>query len=626
MCGISGYLHFEKERLVDAEVLKRMTDKIAHRGPDGDGFYYKNNLALGHRRLAIIDLNTGEQPMYSIDGKIVIVFNGEIYNYLELKRELTELGNTFVTESDTEVIINAYRNWGIDCQTRFNGMWAFALWDMEMQRLFISRDRMGEKPLYYRVYDNSLIFASEIKSVLEYGFSPKPRLDVLELYLTLGFVPSPYTFYKDIFQLMPGHFILANSDGYRIKTYWDLPGISEDDLENNRQFVEDRFKYLFEDSIKLRMRSDVPFGAFLSGGLDSSCVVATMAKNTQIPIETFTIGFDHKDFDETYLARAVAGKFHTRHHEGTVIPEHFEEALNKVLFHYDIPFGDSSAIPTGHVSRFASEYVKMVLTGDGGDEVLSGYTIYQGEMFAKKYQSVPKVIRAILPDISNALSKPLHGALRYKLNRVTKVLTASDQPFEKRLAAKLCYTPVSNINEIMQPGTDMLSFYDFYKEVMKGCRFNDPFYKLMHFQLKVTLPDDMLTKVDRMSMAHSLETRIPFLDVRIVELMYSVNKNLKMKDHKNKIVLRNTIANDTLPASLLKAPKKGFVVPLREWFKNSTLTEKIKDSFMNERTRSVLNPSAMIKLVEENEAGKTDHGNFIWLLTVLNQWLQAQNM
>lgn len=626
MCGISGYFYFERERAVKAEVLKRMTDIISHRGPDGEGFYVRDNVALGHRRLAIIDLEGGQQPMYSSDGKIVIVFNGEIYNYLELKNELITHGNKFVTGSDTEVIINAYRTWGTDCQNRFNGMWAFALWDMDKQQLFISRDRIGEKPLYYSIYDNSLIFGSEIKSILEYGFSPRPRLDVLELYFTLGFVPSPYTFYKDIFQLMPGNFMLADTNGYKIRTYWNLPDVKEDDLQNDKKLVEDQFKYLFEDSVRLRMRSDVPFGAFLSGGLDSSCVVATMATHTPISIETFTIGFDHKEFDETPLAQEVADKFCTHHHVGTVIPEDFEDALNKVLFHYDIPFGDSSAIPTGHVSRFASQYVKMVLTGDGGDEVLSGYTIYQGELFAKKYQSVPKIIRNILPYALDTIAKPLRGSLRYKLNRAINVLKASNQPFEQRLASKLCFTSIQHINELMQPAKDTISFYDFYGDVMKNCRFTDPFYKLMHFQLKVTLPDDMLTKVDRMSMASSIETRIPFLDTRIVELMYLANKELKMEGYKNKIVLRNTIANDTLPPNLLAAPKRGFGVPLREWFKDKNLVEKLKNNLLNDEAKTVLNPSTVIKLITENETGKGDQGTFIWQLLLLSRWLHAQNV
>src|SRR6185437_8998236 len=267
MCGITGILHFDTERQATQTIIKKMNDVLSHRGPDGEGFYLKKNVALGHRRLAIIDLCTGEQPMYSSDNKIIIVFNGEIYNYLELK----------------EVIINAYRTWGVDCQNHFNGMWAFALWDETLEQLFISRDRIGEKPLYYSQYDSSFIFGSEIKSIIAYGVPKTQRNDMMELYLTLSFIPAPYTFFEHIHQLMPGKYLLVKNNRIKEKTYWDLPDISEKDLIKDKIFVEKEFATLFNDSVRIRMRSDVTFGAFLSGGLDSSCVVSTMANYTSKP-------------------------------------------------------------------------------------------------------------------------------------------------------------------------------------------------------------------------------------------------------------------------------------------------------------------------------------------------------
>ncbi len=623
MCGITGFLHFDRERRASGEAIKKMADVLSHRGPDGEGFYLKQNVALGHRRLAIIDLSTGQQPMYSDDNKIVLVFNGEIYNYVELRQELQGLGNKFTTTSDTEVIINAYRTWGVDCQKRFNGMWAFALWDETLGRLFISRDRIGEKPLYYSKSDHSFVFGSEIKSVIAYGVPVHARMDMTELYLTMSFIPAPYTFYKNIFQLMAGNYLLVDSHGFKIESYWDLPDISESDLIKDKYSIEPEFARLFDDAVRIRMRSDVDFGAFLSGGLDSSCIVSTMAKHTSKPVQTFTIGFNNKQFDECDLAKLVADKFGTNHHQGLVSSEHFEEALDKVLYHYDEPFGDASAIPTGHVSQYAAKYVKMVLTGDGGDEVLSGYTIYQGEKFAQQYQLLPLHLRKLIPSLVKISAKPLRGRLRYKLNRVAGVLDASNQPFKKRLLAKLAHTPPESLAELIPPGMNVISFYDFYEEAMKGCRFKDPFYKLMYFQHKVTLPGDMLTKVDRMSMAHSLETRIPFLDHRIVELLFGVHKNLKVNGYVNKVILRNAVANSSLPKELLKAPKKGFSVPLRDWFKEDNLNIRIKDILLTKNDNSVYTSKGIEKLINQNKDGKSDTGNIIWMILVLKKWMNT---
>lgn len=504
MCGISGFVHFDVDRPACPDVIKKMACSLIHRGPDGEGFYVKQHIALGHRRLSIIDIAGGQQPMYSDDQDIILVFNGEIYNYIELKDELVGLGNKFTTTSDTEVIINAYRTWGIDCQKHFNGMWAFALWDLKLQRLLISRDRIGEKPLYYSTFDNSFIFGSEIKSLIAYGIPVKPRIDVSELYLTMGFVPAPYTFYDNIHQLMPGNYLLVNSEGLEPGTYWDLPDISESDLTKDKKFVEREFSRLFENSVRIRMRCDVEFGAFLSGGLDSSCIVSAMVKQTSKPVRTFTMGFDNKEFDESDLAKLVADKFHTNHHKQIVSSEHFEDALNTILFHYDEPFGDASAIPTGRVSQYAAQYVKMVLTGDGGDEVLSGYNIYKGEKFATQYQVLPRKVQQMVNGMAKLSAKPFRGRHRYRLNRIAEVLESSSQAFEKRLLSKLSYASPKQLSDIIPRGQNLISFYDFYDAAMKGCRFKDTFYKLMYFQHKVTFPGDMLTQVYRISMAHSI--------------------------------------------------------------------------------------------------------------------------
>jgi len=618
MCGIAGFIHFDKLRAANPVILKKMTDIISHRGPDGEGFYLQDNLGLGHRRLAIIDLTTGQQPMFSEDGKIVLVFNGEIYNYVELKEDLKNQGFVFKTTSDSEVIINAYRAWGVDCLKKFNGMWAICIWDENKQQLFLSRDRIGEKPLYYAVQDNTFIFGSEIKSLLVYGVSPQPRIEIAELYLTLGFMPAPYTFYKNILQLEPGKYLKVTGQEVIETAYWKLPDISESDLLTDKSYVENEFATLFNDAVRIRMRSDVGFGAFLSGGLDSSCVVGTMTNHTEKPVQTFTVGFSNPLFDESHLARQVATRFNTNHHEGTVEASDFDEALEKILFHFDEPFADDSAIPTGYISKYASQYVKMVLTGDGGDEVLSGYTIYQGEKFAEQYRILPKLIREFLPRAIKFASKPLRGNIRYKLNRIAGILESSNLEFKERLQSKLACIPDEDLYKLLGNANGMISFDEYYNDVMKDCRFKDTFYKLMYFQHKVTLPGDMLTKVDRMSMASSIETRVPFLDHRIIELMYKVHKNIKSKKYTNKLVLRNAVASQLLPNDLLRAPKRGFNVPLRDWFMEKNLDERIRKILLN--GNGVGSPQEIESILDRNKKGTLDAGSFIWMLLLLKQW------
>ena len=618
MCGIAGIFHFAQSRNADKVILKKMTDAIAHRGPDAEGFFVKNNIGLGHRRLSIIDLSTGQQPMFSDDKTIAIVFNGEIYNYIELKEELKNLGHHFYTTSDTEVVIHSYQQWGFDCQNKFNGMWAFALWDEKQNQLFLSRDRMGEKPLYYGIHDNTFVFGSEIKSILEYGFPAAPNLEMLEIYLTFMFVPAPFSFYKNINKLRPAHYLIVKDGVAKERPYWDLPVIDEQNMNCNKADVYEKFNYLLTDAVKIRMRSDVPFGAFLSGGLDSSSVVALMSENSKFPVETFTIGFKEKIFDERELANDVAKKFKTNHHEYIVEPESFDDSLKKILFHYDEPFGDSSAIPTGFVSKFARQKVKMVLTGDGGDEVLSGYPIYQSEKFAANYQRLPKFIKTNFPLLVRQVAGLTRGNARYLLNRAKNVSQLYNLSFQERLPSKMAWGNRETLTALLSEQKQFMKVNDYIQDFYATISCKNSFYQLMYFHLKVSLPEDMLTKVDRMSMAYSLETRVPFLDHRLIELMVNVSKDVKMQGYERKSVLRNTIGKK-LPQSILTAPKKGFGVPLREWFKDKAFDEKLQTLYQSDFG---LNQKIIKEIVEENKAGKRDSGNFIWMLFVLKNWLE----
>lgn len=620
MCGIAGYLHFNKTRKAEQPVLKGMTDCMSYRGPDGDGFYVEGNLALGHRRLSIIDLSSGDQPMYSSDRNKILVFNGEIYNYIELKEELSALGHRFETTSDTEVLIKAYEQWGYDCQNKFNGMWAFALWDETKQELFLSRDRIGEKPLHYAVFEESFVFASEIKSILSFGVPKVIRKELIEIYLALTNIPAPDTFYKDIYKLMPGHYLVVKDGTVSEKSYWQFPQCAEKDMITDKKLVYETFEALLTEAVRIRMRSDVPFGAFLSGGLDSSGIVSIMAGYATQPVKTFTIGFDDKAFDESALAAEVAAKFKTEHHRGTVLPGDFSEAIDKVALHYDEPFGDSSAIPTDFVSRYAAQKVKMVLTGDGGDEALSGYNAYKGIKIASQINRyLPGIINGVIISSVQLSSRVFKGALRYKLNKIRNVLKTAQLPFHVRMAEKLACTSLVDIKQLTAHIPGVIHVEDYLESVLRQCRFQDDFYKLMYVHYMHNLPNDYLVKVDRMSMANSIETRVPFLDHRLVEFMATVHKDVKMQGWELKSVLRKSIGKN-LPASVLNAPKRGFGIPLREWFKDkgfgSVLDENLRE------VNKMLDPAVIAKIVAENNTGKKDNGNFIWTLLQLNKALK----
>ena len=619
MCGITGIFHFESQHNVDRSLLKKMADTIHHRGPDGEGYYIKDRVGLAHRRLSIIDLASGYQPMLNDTQDIAIVFNGEIYNYIELKQELEHLGYSFRTTSDTEVIIRAYEAWDINCQEKFNGMWAFAIWDDRKKHLFISRDRIGEKPLNYTIIDNTFVFGSEIKSIQAFDGGLKPDLNLLEIYLFLGYIPAPYTFYKNVKKLRSGHYIIVNEQGVNEYKYWELPEVDEHELLVDEQSVCEEFSQLFYDSVRIRMRSDVPFGAFLSGGLDSSSIVALMADISPHPVETFTIGFEEKAFDERGMAQLVANQFQTHHHEKVVQRSTFDEALQKILFHYDEPFADPAAIPTGYVADSARNYVKMVLTGDGGDEVFAGYSHYQSERIAGEYNSVlPPWVKQQIPVVIRGVASLFSGDIRYKLNRGERVLNGFNLPFRDRLLTKFVNIPPAEVKKLTLE--NHWAIEDFLAESLQNCAFSDPFYQLTYFNLKVSLPEQMMVKVDKMSMAHSLETRAPFLDYRIVELMYRVSKIIKMPSYQDKGVkniLKKSMTNK-LPQTILNRQKKGFDVPLREWFKDDTFEKRMDVDF----TESGLNRLAIQELIVANKMGKGDSANLLWRSIVYHTWLK----
>lgn len=616
MCGVAGILHFDHLRCVNIDILQKMVKRLVHRGPDDEGLYVDKCIGLGHRRLSIIDLKSGHQPMCNEDQTVHIVFNGEIYNFIELREELIGVGHRFMTNSDTEVVIKAYEQWGTECQNRFNGMWAFALWDSREKRLLLSRDRIGEKPLYYCVVDDTIVFASEIKSIFEFGVPKIIRPELIEVYLAMTHIPAPDTFYKEIYKLEPGHFIVADNTGIKQIKYWDLPDIEEKAMLTDRSIIYEKFEYLLRDSVRIRMRSDVPYGAFLSGGLDSSSIVALMSEQSNHPVESFTIGFPDKHFDESKLAFLVAKKYRTNHHEGTVKPSIIKELSKMLAFHFDEPFGDSSAIPTWQVSNFSVQKVKMVLTGDGGDEVLSGYNSYTGIRISQIISQIPFVIQRLFAKTLNHSSRLISGGPKYKLNKIRNIIETARLPFALRMLTKGCYVPLPLILKLTENIKDRISVQEYFEDVAQKIPYQDEFYRLMYLHFKRNLPDDYLVKVDRMSMANSLEARTPFLDYRLIEFMVQVDKSVKHQGWERKSILRKSIGH-RLPDALLKAPKKGFGVPLREWLKENDRLSQIK----LQNVSQVCNTKVIHRILNDNAEGKSDNGNFIWTLMMLEEFM-----
>lgn len=614
MCGIYGIYNLNKAP-VTKEVLCNMMRSISHRGPDAEDSYISNDVGLGHRRLIAGDT----QPKYNKDKTIVVVHNGAIYNHIELRDELRSLGHRFTTLSDTEVIVHAYEEWGRDCLLRFNGMWAIAIWDDKRKELFISRDRLGEKPLYYALSDNTFLFASEIKSILSYGLEREENMEILEIYLFLGYIPAPFTSYKNIHKLLPGHYLIVRDGAVDMHKYWDLPEIDEDNMVSGKKEVYEQFEHLLTDSVRLRMRSDVPYGVFLSGGLDSASIVALMSKDSNIGVNTFTAGFDCTEFDERPFARKVAEKFKTEHNEIVLSAKKFDKLLDEITCCYDEPFGDSSAIGLGCLAKYAKQKVKIVLTGDGGDEVLSGYTIYQGEKFAQTYNNLAGPLRYLIPKALSGATTLLRGSPRYKIDRLANVCRLSCLDFNNRLIGKNAWAKPTLISFLTENFREVIKIEDFISNFFKDCSYRNNFYRLMYFHFKLSLPGDMLTKVDRMSMAHSLEARTPFLDYRLVEFMIKVDKGLKMPGYKRKAILRETIG-ERLPRSVLRGPKRGFVLPLREWFKDDTFKEKLNG--LKSLASFGFNPKTLNELIDYSLAGTRDHGNFIWMLFILNKWFK----
>jgi asparagine synthase (glutamine-hydrolysing) len=618
MCGICGFYEYKTHKPVDAQVLGDMLNALYHRGPDDSGGYLDKDLALGMRRLSIIDLSGGRQPISNEDGSIITVFNGEIYNYRNLREQLQSRGHTFLTASDTEVIVHLYEDFGEDCVQHLRGMFGFAVWDTRRQRLFLARDRLGIKPLYYTQAGGPLIFGSEIKAILQHPAVHARRNDEgLSNFLSLKYVPAPQTMFDGIFALPPGCTLTCDASGVRVRRYWDLSFANHPNGHRSEESYAEQLEALLRECVKLHLVSDVPFGAFLSGGLDSSTIVALMSEYLNEPVKTYSVGFegDAETFSELPYARTIAEKFHTDHHEVVIRPSHLIGLAEKVIWHLDQPLADHATLANFMVAELASRQVKMVLTGEGGDELFAGYARYAGERLAPLFQLVPR------PAKSLALAASAHIP---QLRRQKLALYALCQPEEA--ARFVSWFPLFN-SEMKQalltkelrdaPNGDADAVF---AEHLARTDATEPLNRMLYVDTKLWLPDLLLARGDKMSMAASLEARVPLLDHTLVEFAASLPQHLKVKGLTRKYLLKKT-SQAWLPPEIIHRKKQGFPMPSSMWLR------KEARSFV----RDVLSPSAIRrrglfdalfveKLISEHESGFADHGSLVWGLLSVELW------
>lgn len=621
MCGIAGFVT-ERESSSVAEraaIVNRMCRVITHRGPDDQGTLIEDGVALGIRRLSIIDLAGGHQPMSGCDRRLTIVFNGEVYNYRDLQRELEACGHQFKTHSDTEAIVHSYEEFGSKCVEHLRGMFAFAIWDEHKQELFIARDRVGKKPLYYTVTPRGiLIFASELKSLREHPeFRGEISVEALDAYLTFGYVPDPLTIFRDVHKLPPGHHLTFAAGQAHVEQYWDFPyeEAQQEPVGNEENCLEELLS-LLDEAVGLRLIADVPLGAFLSGGIDSSTVVGLMARKSDRPVKTFSIGFHEDSYNELKYARIAAKKFGTDHHEFIVTPD-ICEIVDELVWYFDEPFADSSAIPTYMVSKLAREYVKVVLSGDGGDELFGGYTRYAVDRERRGFERLPRVLRqGVMQPLSRRIPHSAWG--RNYLHKI-----ASD-PLDRYIEDISIFTKLNKPLLYTQDFRRQLGLSEAearFRDHAALARSGDPLDALLYLDSKTYLPGDILTKVDRMSMAVSLEARVPLLDHKLIEFVCSrIPASLKMKGLETKHIFKRAV-RDLVPSEILNRPKQGFGVPMEQWI-NQQLRERVRGTLSEPRTqqRGYIESRYVAVLLDEHHRGRRDHSTELWALFTLELW------
>ena len=615
MCGICGTIYWEKSRTVRQDEIHQMTQLIHHRGPDDSGIYLDQNAGLGFRRLSIIDLTKGHQPLSNEDGTLWIVFNGEIYNHKVLRRDLIQRGHRFKTEADTEAIIHLYEEYGADCVQHLRGMFAFAIWDEKKRKLFCARDRFGIKPFYYHLGKHGFIFGSEMKSILSQMEKP-PTMALTELdhYLTYGYTSRTHTIYSEIEKLKPGHTMTISEDGQvRIEKYWEIEytpdyGRSEEEWCT---LLQDKLS----ESVASHMMSDVPLGAFLSGGIDSSAVVALMAKHSDRPVKTFSIGFKDDNFNELRYARDVAKQYGTEHHEKLIEPESVD-LLAKLIASYDEPFADSSAIPTYLVSQFAREFVTVALSGDGGDELFAGYKQYLKFNRIKNYNPLPPSLNpAVWGSLHKLIPNGIKGkGLAYYLAKPPQNLPAYQSIWQTHERKQLYSKGLSEQLGTFQAEKERVAY-------LRTSKSSDYIFNMQRLDLESYMVDDILMKVDRASMQNSLEVRVPILDHEFAELTFSIPSELKLKGLQKKYIFKKAM-RPLLPESVLAHKKQGFNLPMKMWFKDD-LNDFVQDHLLNSNSPiyDYFEKRYVSKIIHEHNNAMRDFHRKIWSLIFLDQWL-----
>jgi len=623
MCGIAGFVDFGGHAKDQAHArVRRMADSIIHRGPDEEGIYVDDFAALGHRRLSIIDLSSGQQPMGVLDGKVNIVFNGEIYNFVELRTALEARGHRFRTQSDTEVILVAYLEWGEHCVERLNGMFAFAIWDARFRRLVLARDRVGKKPLYYYRKGSLIAFASELKALRAAGLCQEAvDPEALDCYFSLGYIPAPRTIYKGVRKLRAAHCLTISSTTGSERQYWQLS--FAEPVARSLEEATEEFEPLLDDAVKCRLMSEVPLGAFLSGGIDSSLVVSSMARLLERPVITNSIGFEEEQFNELPVAGAVAAHLRTNHHEYVVKPKAVE-VIERIARHFDEPLADSSAVPTWYVCEMARRTVTVALSGDGGDESFGGYTFrYLPHMMESRVRAaIPVSVRqAVFGTLgtlwpgSARLPKPLRLKTIFEnLSKGDAEAFYCDLAFLRNDARAALYSP--DFVAELRGFTPMETVQPYYSQSDAKDALGRSQYTDIHFYMT----DDVLVKVDRMSMAHSLEVRCPLLDHRIIEFAAKLPTNLKVQARGGKRLLR-AMAARRLPAEILNRPKRGFSIPAARWLRDEL--RPLAESLIFDRNRffsNILNERKISHMWREHLSEARDHSVFLWGLMMLGLW------
>lgn len=621
MCGINGY--WDLKRRQKPEILRnkieQMNQEIIYRGPDEQGIFQEESLCMGMRRLAILDVKGGSQPVFNEDRTLAVIYNGEIYNFREIKKELENKGHHFRTRTDTEVIVHAFEEYGTEAFDLLDGMYAFSLYDSKEKILYLVRDRMGEKPLYYYVDKEKVIFGSELKCLMVINEIPKKiNIRALNQYLQLTYIPAPLTIYEDIYKLRPGHYLKLDGNGnIEDSEYWNLP-VKRPKVTDYKKSVN-HLRGLIKKSVKQRMVSDVPIGAFLSGGVDSGSIVGLMSRISKKAINTFTVGSDIREYDERFRAKKIVKKNKTYHRERIIDYSEFLKTIEKIIKQMDEPFADSSELPTYLLSEFVKDYVKVVLTGDAGDEVFAGYNKYLSSYYTAIYKKIPKAIRKSIVEQGINLFSDTNRLVR----KIRKVVENSEEiPCERHKALMCMGIKRGEINELLKHQYYDEQSLDFINDYYNEFSDATDLQKALYTDLKVVLEGDMLVKVDRMSMQNSIETRVPMLAREVVEFVINLPDEFKIKGKYRKRILKDAM-KDVLPSRFERYPKHGFEIPVDHWLRNE-MKEEVKRLFSHKHIekQGLFQYEYVQRLMDEHFTGKRNRKDELWVLYIFEKWYE----